>query len=74
MVVTRRIHFQYLSLAIWGETLNISTHMLHTNGTGGSRYVAMAHADGSPVAECVLDWELVDRKSGEARLLPAELC
>ena len=68
-----RVHIQYGSLAIWGETLNISTHMLEVNNTGGSRYVGMTHADGSPVAECILDWELVDRKSGEARPLPAEL-
>lgn len=68
-----RVHIQYGSLAIWGETLNISTHMLEVNNTGGSRYVGMTHADGSPVAECIIDWALVDRKSGEARPLPAEL-
>jgi acyl-CoA thioester hydrolase len=70
LTVTRRVHIQYLSLAVWGETLNISTHMLQTSGTGGSRYVRATHADGSPAAECILDWELVDRKSGEARQLP----
>jgi YbgC/YbaW family acyl-CoA thioester hydrolase len=74
MISTRRIHIQYLSLATWGETLNISTHMLKTKDTGGTRYVGMTHADNSPVAECILDWELVDRKSGETRLLPQELC
>jgi YbgC/YbaW family acyl-CoA thioester hydrolase len=74
MIAPRRIHIQYLSLAIWGETLNISTHMIETKDTGGSRYVGMTHADGSPVAECILDWELVDRKIGEARPLPRELC
>jgi YbgC/YbaW family acyl-CoA thioester hydrolase len=72
-IATRRVHIQYGSLAIWGETLNISTHILNVNDTGGSRYVGMTRADGSPVAECILDWELVDRKSGEARPLPAEL-
>jgi len=74
MVATRRMHIQYLSLAIWGETLHISTHMIETKDTGGSRYVGMTHADGSPVAECILDWELVDRKSGEARPLPEGIC
>jgi YbgC/YbaW family acyl-CoA thioester hydrolase len=73
-IATRRVRIQYLSLAIWGETLNISTHMIETKDTGGSRYVSMTHADGSLVAECILDWELVDRKSGEARPLPAEIC
>jgi len=69
-IVTRRVQIQYLSLAMWGETLNISTHPLDVKDTGGSRYVGMTHADGSPVAECIMDWELVDRKSGEARPLP----
>lgn len=72
-VATRRIHIQYLSIAGWGDRLNVSTHMLEANDTGGSRYVGMTRADGSPVAECIIDWELVDRKSGEAQPLPAEL-
>jgi YbgC/YbaW family acyl-CoA thioester hydrolase len=71
--VTRRVHIQYLSIAGWGETLNISTRMLNVHETGGSRYVSITRPDGSPVAECILDWELVDRQSGEARLLPVEL-
>ncbi len=73
-VVTKRVHVQYLSIAEWGETLNISTHMLNVNETGGSRYVDITRADGSVVAECILDWELVDRATGEARSLPDGLC
>ena len=73
-IATRRLHIQYLSVATWGETLNISTHLLNVKDTGGSRYVRMTRADGSPVTECVMDWELVDRKSGEAQSLPQELC
>jgi len=72
-VVTKRVHVQYLSIASWGDMLNISTHQLNLNETGGSRYVGITRADGSSVAECILDWELVDRKSGEARSLPDEL-
>jgi YbgC/YbaW family acyl-CoA thioester hydrolase len=72
-IAVRRVQIQYLSLAIWGETLNISTHPLEVKDTGGSRYVGMAHADGSLAAECIMDWELVDRKRGEARPLPDEL-
>jgi len=68
-VVTRRVHIQYGSIAAWGETLNISTHPLTVKDTGGLRYVGITRADGSPVAECILDWELVDRKSGEVRPL-----
>lgn len=73
-VVTKRVHIQYLSIAAWGETLDISTHSLAVNDTGGSRYVGMSRADGTRVAECILDWELVDRKSGKVRSLPAGLC
>ena len=72
-LATRRVHIQYLSIASWGETLKISTHMLEVNGTGGSRYVGMTRADGSSVAECIIDWELVDRRSGETRSLPNDL-
>jgi YbgC/YbaW family acyl-CoA thioester hydrolase len=72
-VVTKRVHVQYLSIAEWGETLNLATHQFKVSDMGGSRYVGMTHADGSPVAECIMDWELVDRKSGEARSLPDEL-
>jgi len=72
-IATRRLHIQYVSVATWGETLNISTHLLDVRNAGGSRYVGMTRADGSPVAECIMDWELVDRRSGEVRPLPVEL-
>jgi YbgC/YbaW family acyl-CoA thioester hydrolase len=72
-VITKRVHIQYASIASWGETLTISTHQLNVKETGGSRYVSMTRADGSSVAECILDWELIDRDSGEARSLPNEL-
>jgi acyl-CoA thioester hydrolase len=72
-VVTRRVHIRYLSIASWGETLNISTHMLNVHETGGSRYAGIARLDGSPVAECIMDWELADRATGKARSLPDEL-
>jgi len=35
--------------------------------------VSITRVDGSFVAECILDWGLVDRASGEARFLPVEL-
>jgi YbgC/YbaW family acyl-CoA thioester hydrolase len=72
-VVTKRLHIQYLSIASWGETLNVAIHPVSINDTGGSRYIKMTRTDGSPVAECIVDWELVDRKGGEARSLPDEL-
>jgi YbgC/YbaW family acyl-CoA thioester hydrolase len=72
-VAIRRVHIQYSSIAAWGETLNISTYPLNVRDAGGSIYVGMTRADGSPVTECIMDWILVDRKSGEARPLPDEL-
>ena len=72
-VVTRRIHIQYSAITGWGEVLSIATHMVDIKDTGGSRYIRMTRTGGSPVAECIIDWDLVDRKSGEARPLPDEL-
>jgi len=69
-VATKRVHIQYGSMAEWGEALKVSTHMLSVNDTGGSRYIGIARADGSSVAECILDWELVDRGNGRAQTLP----
>lgn len=73
LIATRRVRVQYSAMAEWGEMLTISMHPLKVDDTGGSRYVGITRADGSPVAECILDWELVDRQSGEARILPDEL-
>jgi acyl-CoA thioester hydrolase len=72
-VVTRRVHIQYAAIAGWGDALKISTHQLSVHETGGSRYVGMTRADGSPVAECILDWEVVERQSGAPGALPVEL-
>ena len=72
-IAMRRVNVQYSSIAEWGEMLNITTHPLNTKDTGGSHYVGISRATGTPVAECIMDWELVDRKSGETRPLPDEL-
>ena len=69
-IATRGLHILYSAQAVWGETLNISTQLLDLKETGGSRYVGITRANGSPMSECILDWELVDRNSGEARSLP----
>ena len=73
-IATRRVHILYLSQAAWGERLNLSTHLFEVKDTGGSRYVGITRSDGSLVAECIMDWELVDRRSGEAQRLPDGLC
>jgi len=72
-VVIRRLHILYSAQPAWGETLTITTHVLDVKDMGGSRYVGMTRVDGSSAAECIMDWELVDRKSAEARPLPDEL-
>lgn len=73
-IAIRRVRIQYALIASWGEILNVTTHSLEVLDTGGSRYVAITRADGSAVADCIMDWELVDRKSGEACTLPPGLC
>jgi acyl-CoA thioester hydrolase len=72
-LATRRVQIQYLSPAVWGETLTISTHALELHPDGGLRYVGITRADGSAVAECLLDWKLVDRETGADCSLPAGL-
>ncbi|MEI6288831.1 MAG: acyl-CoA thioesterase [Chloroflexota bacterium] len=69
----KRVHIQYQSPAVWGENLNISIQHLSVNNTGGSRYFKMNRTDGTGVAECILDWSLVDRASGNEVDLPADL-
>lgn len=69
----RRIHIQYLSPAVWGERLNISTHSLNLHQSGGSRYAGITRDDGSQVAECIMDWVLTNKETGEEQPLPAEL-
>ena len=73
-IAIRRVHILYSSQATWGERLNISTHQLAIKETGGSRYIGMTRVDDSPVTECIMDWELVDRESGKAQPLPHEMC
>jgi medium-chain acyl-[acyl-carrier-protein] hydrolase len=74
VVATRCVHIQYLSPAVWGETLTISTHPLALSDTGGTRYVGMTRVDGSSVCECLIDWALVDRETGMPRPLPDGMC
>lgn len=73
-IVTRRLHILYSAQAKWGETLKISTHQVALQETGGTRYVSICRTDGSPVTECLIDWEVVDRQSGEVQPLPDGLC
>jgi YbgC/YbaW family acyl-CoA thioester hydrolase len=73
-IETRRIHIQYQSPAVWGDKLNLVTYLLGLGETGGSKYVRIERAsDGAGVAECILDWVLVDRETGGVQPLPDSL-
>ncbi len=74
IVATRSIHIQYLSPAVWGETLTISTHPHSTHATGGTCYVRMSRPDGSLVCECLLGWALLDRATEQPHPLPEGFC
>jgi len=73
-MTTKRVHVKYQMPAAWGDTLNMTTFSLKLNETGGSRYVGITRAsDGASIADCILDWELIDRESKEAHPLPESL-
>ncbi len=73
-VVNRRIHLQYQSPAVWGDRLQVVTHLLELEDTGGDWYVAVQRpVDGVGIVKCVLNWGLVDRITGEAQHLPESL-
>lgn len=74
IVATRHVHIQYLSPALWGETLTVATHPRSLHETGGTRYVGMTRPDGSPVCECLLGWQLLDRATQQPRPLPDGFC
>jgi acyl-CoA thioesterase FadM len=72
--LVRRLHIQYQTPAMWGDTLNLSIFSLKLENTGGSLCVGMTRAsDGASIASCILDWGLIHRGSGEAYLLPESL-
>ena len=73
LIQAHRLHIQYLSPAVWGETLVIATHSLDLQPEHGSRYVNITRPDGSAVAECILDWKFIDQATGTVRQLPDEL-
>jgi len=72
--VIRRLHIQYHTPAVWGDTLNVNVYSLRLEKTGGSLAVGMSRAsDLAPIASCILDWGLIDRDRGDARSLPESL-
>lgn len=70
---TRRVHVQYLSPALWGETLQFCVSPRQSGETGGTLFVGMSRPDGSRVCETLLDWQLLDRRSEQPCPLPPQL-
>ena len=72
--VIRRLHIQYQMPAMWGDVLNMHIFSLKLDPIGGSLCVAMTRdSDGAAIANCILDWGLSDRGSGDMHSLPESL-
>lgn len=74
LALTRRFHIRYSSPALWGETLSVSIHTMAATDSMETCYIGITRAaDNSKVCECILDWELVDRKNHSPQPIPDEL-
>jgi YbgC/YbaW family acyl-CoA thioester hydrolase len=72
--VIRRLHIQYHLPAVWGDILNMTTYLNQLNPSGGSFLVDMRRAyDGASIANCVLEWTLMNLDRGETQVLPESL-
>lgn len=73
-VCPRRVHIRYQSLATWGDQLDVVTYLLELGDKGGVGYTAIQlAAEGTGVAECLLDWQAIDRATGEVQPLQGSL-
>ena len=73
-ITNRRIHILYQLPSVWGDKLDIVTYLLGLEKTGGVRYVGIQRkTDGTRIAECIIDWNLVDKTTGIAQPLPDSL-
>jgi YbgC/YbaW family acyl-CoA thioester hydrolase len=60
-LLIRHVQIKYLSPAEWNDILDMTTFPLSQDKTKGSLYIGMTRqAGGEPIAECILDWELVE--------------
>jgi YbgC/YbaW family acyl-CoA thioester hydrolase len=70
----RRLHIQYQAPAIWGDRLRLATHLLELGDQGWTQYVAIQRdRDGTGIVECLLEWQVLDRASGQVQPVPAPL-
>jgi acyl-CoA thioesterase FadM len=73
-IVNKRVQIQYQSPASWGETLDVATYLLELKPTGGAWIIDIERIPNhESVAQCILEWSLTNRLSGEEQLLPESL-
>ena len=70
----RRFHIQHLSIATWGDALELAANQVELKATGGTWYVESKRAvDYEPVARCLLKWVLTNPVTGQEQILPKRL-
>jgi len=73
-IANKRVQIQYQSPASWGEMLDVSTSLVKLKPSGGVWYVEFKRTtDRESIAQCILEWSLANRISGEEQLLPESL-
>ncbi|UCC53642.1 MAG: acyl-CoA thioesterase [Anaerolineaceae bacterium] len=73
-VAYRRFHIQYQAPALWGDTLNVALYLMELNPTGGTWHIEIKRAsDNASIVQCVIEWSLANRVSGEEQTLPMGL-
>ena len=73
-VVNKRVQIQYQTPAAWGESLEVMTTLVELNSTKGMWHIEIARtSDCEPVAQCILEWSLENRNTGEEQTLPKSL-
>jgi YbgC/YbaW family acyl-CoA thioester hydrolase len=74
MVLNKRFQVQYQSPAAWEESLDVFTYLTELKPSGGVWYVEIERTlDREPIVQCLLEWSLADRMSGEEQILPESL-
>jgi YbgC/YbaW family acyl-CoA thioester hydrolase len=70
----RRFHIQHLSIAKWGQTLDLVADLVELKAKGGTWFIEMKRAaDGEPVARCLLEWVLTNPITRQEQELPKRL-
>jgi len=74
VVVNQRVHIQYQSPASWGETLEVVTYLVELKPIGATWYIEIERtSDREPIVQCIIEWSLANRISGEEQILPESL-